>query len=233
MTLAHEQYVASRFDAVEARFRADVGAGDYRLASVVRALADVSGLRILDLGCGKGRFARHLVALGAEVVGLDASPGMIAHATGLDRVLGSAWRLPFGARLFDGVIAVEVLEHLPRRGLDAALREMLRVLKPGGRLAIVDKNALALDANRPWLPKLAAKRIDEWRGLWMYPRGGPVRERWFRPGGLAKSLRTHFDRVGIDHLLSPEESRRAVFRLAPRARLMTLWTARAPGGADG
>ena len=195
MTLAHERYVAERFDAIAGRFRAEVDAEDYRLDAVVRAIArgadraSLAGLRILDLGCGKGRFARHLQGLGAEVVGLDASSRMLAAAKGLDRVRASAARLPFASATFDAVIAIEVIEHLSTGGLTATLSEAARILRPGGRITIVDKNVFSLDARRPWMPKVAVKRIDERRGLWMYPSRGPVRERWFRPGGLAGRLR--------------------------------------------
>ena len=232
MTLAHERYVASRFDALEARFRESVDVWDYRLQAVIRALGDVAGLRLLDLGCGKGRFARRLADLGAEVVGLDVSPGMMAHTKGFARVLGSASRLPFGAQSFDGVLAIEVFEHLSVAGVESALREMRRVLKPGGRAAIIDKNIFALDAQRPWLPKAAVKRVDEMRGRWMYPHGGPARERWFSPDRFANGLTNIFDDVSISYLLSPDESQRAVFRRVPRARLMTMWTAVAKGGGD-
>ncbi len=71
MTIAHDRYVVARFDALESRFRADVGPDDFRLLGVLDALGDVRGLRVLDLGCGKGRFARHLQDAGAEVVALD------------------------------------------------------------------------------------------------------------------------------------------------------------------
>ena len=197
------------------------------------ALGDVQGARILDLGCGKGRFARRLRDLGSEVVGLDPSAGMLAHAGGLSRVMGSATRLPFPPRRFDAIVAVEVFEHLHAPGLDAALGECLRVLRPGGLLAIVDKNVYALDPLRPWLPRLAVKRLDERRGLWMYPVGGPVRERWFRPGGLSRRLAERFEGVRVEFPISPEESAWAVFRRVPRLRAMALWTARAPGGRDG
>ena len=232
MTLLHERYVASRFDALEARFHEDLPAEDLRLAGIVAALGRVDGIRILDLGCGKGRFARRLIERGAEVIGLDPSAGMLAKATGLDRVRGSATRLPFATQSFDAVIAVEVIEHLPAKGVGAALDEMQRVLKPGGRLAILDKNLLALDAHRPWLPKVIVKRIDERRGLWMYPQGSPVRERWFRPEQLARSLRSRFARVSIRYLLSPQEAKHAVFRRVARTRLMTLWLAEASGGTS-
>jgi len=233
MTVAHERYVSERFDATEARFRAEVALGDHRLDGVLRSFGDVRGVRVLDLGCGKGRFARHLARLGAEVVGLDASRGMIAGAEGIDRVLGSAMRLPFGSGTFGAVLAVEVFEHLPRSGIDGALSEIARVLEPGGRVAIVDKNLFALDAQRPWLPKLALKWIDERRGRWMYPARGPVRERWFSPRRFADQLRDHFRDVNIEFLMSSEESRRAIFRRVPRVRLMTLWTGRASERAGG
>lgn len=230
MTLAHERYVGSRFDALESRFRDVVEPDDYRLRACVEALAPLDGLRILDLGCGKGRFARHLRDAGADVVGLDASRNMLAQAIGLDRIRGSALRLPFASASFDGAMAVELFEHLPQSCVGRALGEIARVLKPGGRVAIVDKNAFALDAARPWLPKLALKALDERRGRWMYPAGGPVRERWFSPRKFAGQMRGVFDGVTTEFLLAPEESRRAIFRLVPRARLTVLWTARAAVG---
>jgi 2-polyprenyl-6-hydroxyphenyl methylase/3-demethylubiquinone-9 3-methyltransferase len=188
----------------------------------------MDGLRVLDLGCGKGRFAAHLQAAGAEVVGLDLSAAMLARAKGLDRVRASARRLPFADATFDAVVAVEVLEHVGAVG--PVLREARRVLRPGGRIAIIDKNALALDARRPWLPSLAVKWIDERRGLWMYPADGPVRERWFGPRALKSRLDREFGQARVDFLLRPEEARRLVFRSCPSARLMALWTARVPGG---
>ncbi len=225
MTAAHDAHVAARFDETSARFKGEVAADDVRLLGVLRALGPLAGKRVLDLGCGKGRFAAHLIALGAEVVGLDVSAGMLGEASGLDRVRASASRLPFGPGVFDAVVAVEVIEHVG--SVDATLAEARRVLKPGGVLAIVDKNAAALDARRPWLPAALVKFIDERRGLWMYPARGPVRERWFRPRGLARRLRCGFARIEVAYLLRPEEARRRVFRLLPRARLMVLWSARA------
>ncbi len=66
----------------------------------------------------------------------------------------------------------------PRRGPAGA---------PAGRAAGDRRQECgALDARRPWLPSLVVKRIDERRGLWMYPAGGPVRERWFRPEALKR-----------------------------------------------
>ncbi|MEJ7639260.1 MAG: class I SAM-dependent methyltransferase [Singulisphaera sp.] len=230
MTIAHEAVVADRFDRLHGRFKPSVAAGDGRLRAVRERLEPLRGRRLLDLGCGKGRFAAHLRAAGAEVIGLDRSAAMLAGAEGLPRVLASALRLPFAASAFDGVFAVEVFEHLTR--IDDVLIEIRRVLRPGGTLAIVDKNAGSLNARRPWLPNLAVKWIDERRGLWMYSSDSKVRERWFWPRAFRRWLGRHFEDVGVSHLLSPSESGLALFRRVPSARLMTLWSARAPGVAD-
>jgi 2-polyprenyl-6-hydroxyphenyl methylase/3-demethylubiquinone-9 3-methyltransferase len=185
---------------------------------------------VLDLGCGKGRFAAALAREGAEVIGLDCSAAMLAAARGLDRVRGSARRLPFASACFDAVVAVEVFEHLPGNAIGTVLREARRVLRPGGVLAIVDKNAGSWNARRPWLPNRLVKWIDERRGRWMYPAGGPVRERWFRPRAFAARLGRAFVEVQVEYLLSPNEKAHPLFRLVPSARLLTLWSARVPGG---
>jgi SAM-dependent methyltransferase len=230
-SIDHDAFVTARFDESEARFKGEVGPEDVRLLAVVNALGPLVGRRVLDLGCGKGRFAAHLARLGAEVVGLDLSAAMLARAAGLDRVRASARRLPFADGVFDAVVAIEVIEHVG--AVDAVLDEARRVLRPGGRLAIVDKNVGALDARRPWLPSVVVKWIDERRGRWMYPHGGPVVERWFRPRGLRDRLRRDFDDVRVAYLLRPEEAPRLVFRAVPAARLMVLWSARVAAGPCG
>jgi len=230
MTATHEAEVAFRFDSLHWRFKPSIAGDDYRLRGIVAALEPLPGKRVLDLGCGKGRFARALQGLGAQVVGLDFSAAMLAEASGVPRVRATARRLPFGPRTFDAVVAIEVFEHLDPRSRDLVCDEARRVLRHGGVLAIVDKNIAALDARRPWLPSALVKRIDEYRGRWMYPASGSVRERWFWPPGFRAELARRFTHVRIVRLLGPAEARTWVFRRLPAARLMTLWTARVPGG---
>ena len=222
----HDSIVAARFDESVARFKAEVSPEDVRLRAVLEALGPLEGRRVLDLGCGKGRFAAHLRERGAEVIGLDLSAAMLSGAIGLHRVRASARRLPFADSTFHAVVAIEVLEHVG--AVESVLEEARRVLELGGRLVIVDKNLGALDARRPWLPSGLVKWIDERRGLWMYPAGGPVRERWFWPRALQRRLRRDFVEVRVEFLLRPEEAGREVFRSIPSARLMTLWSARVP-----
>jgi ubiquinone/menaquinone biosynthesis C-methylase UbiE len=230
MIAEHEAVVAGRFDSLCARFKPAVAPDDPRLLAIVERLSPLEGRRILDLGCGKGRFARSLVERGAQVVGLDISAGMLAQAAGLSRVRGSARRLPFGRASFDGVMAVEVFEHLAPEALDRVCGEVLRVLEPGGTLVVIDKNACSWNAHRPWLPGAAVKWIDERRGLWMYGRGDRVRERWFRPRELKRRLGRWFPEVRVWHLLSRSEMGRFPFQWMPAARLLVLWAAKAPGG---
>lgn len=99
------------------------------------------GHRVLDLGCGPGDGAAFVAERGADAVGLDYSPGMLAAARHVGalrgRLLrGDAGKLPFADRSFDKVLCTNSFHHYPAHV--AALREIHRVLKPGGQLGLVD-----------------------------------------------------------------------------------------------
>ncbi|HEV2567201.1 class I SAM-dependent methyltransferase [Sphingomonas sp.] len=100
--------------------------------AVVELLAPRPGERILDLGCGDGVLTEALVAAGAEVVGVDASPDMIAaaKARGLDARVMDGQALQFDGE-FDAVFSNAALHWM----LDppAVARGVFRALKPGGR----------------------------------------------------------------------------------------------------
>lgn len=105
------------------------------------------GSKILDVGCGPGEIAAKLMQHGYEVWGLDIAEPMIRHAcercgTSHFRV-GDIEHIPFQDGTFDGVVCVGVLEYLDADG--GALREIERVLKPGGRAVLSTPNALC-----PW-----------------------------------------------------------------------------------
>ncbi len=99
------------------------------------------GARVLDLGCGPGDGAVWLARRGLVAVGLDYSAGMlkVAKRAGELRgrlLRGDAGRLPFADGAFDGVVCTNSFHHYPQHF--PALREMRRVLKPGGVLGLVD-----------------------------------------------------------------------------------------------
>jgi ubiquinone/menaquinone biosynthesis C-methylase UbiE len=106
------------------------------------------GESVLDVGCGTGTLAiiaKHGVGTGA-VHGVDASPEMITrarHKAQRARVdvgfhVASADALPFPDDHFDIALSTVMLHHLPRAVRVAAVREMRRVLKPSGRVLLVD-----------------------------------------------------------------------------------------------
>jgi len=127
-------------------------------------------------------------------------------------------------------MAVEVFEHLASASLDQVCREVRRVLRPGGTLVIVDKNARSMNTRRPWLPSALVKWIDERRGLWMYSHREKVRERWFRAGELRVRLARWFSAIHVEYLLSPAEQGRFPFEYLPSSRLFVMWVAQVPGG---
>ncbi len=97
------------------------------------------GRLTVDLGCGEGRVGRDLAARGHRVVGLDASPAMAHAAAGHPEaagrvVVGDAARLPLAAGIADCVIAHMSLQDVD--DMEGAVREIARVLEPGGRLVL-------------------------------------------------------------------------------------------------
>jgi len=108
---------------------------------VRQALGDVSGLSVLDLGCGTGRHALWLAAAGARVSAVDFSEGMLTEARRKPGASAVSFLvhdlhqpLPFEAAAFDRIVSGLVLEHLSDLG--AVFGEARRVLKPGGRAVV-------------------------------------------------------------------------------------------------
>ncbi|MEW1657346.1 class I SAM-dependent methyltransferase [Streptomyces sp. NPDC093707] len=135
------------FDASERRAwagrAAAYGAGFGRLcAYTVPRLLDAAGVtagtRLLDVGTGTGTAANAAIARGAEVTAVDAEPDMVRTATaaapGVTVRLAVLPQLPFADAAFDAVVGNFVLNHVGRPR--AALAELRRVTRPGGRIAL-------------------------------------------------------------------------------------------------
>jgi ubiquinone/menaquinone biosynthesis C-methylase UbiE len=126
----------------EEHFPSTIDPRIYHVTLIRRHLGDLSGKRVLDVGCGKGRFARvfHQQEPQAEIWGLDISEEMLRFVPPeIHTRAGSMTELPFEDAFFDAAYATESLEHAVE--IDKAVAEICRVVKPGGRIAVIDKNA--------------------------------------------------------------------------------------------
>jgi ubiquinone/menaquinone biosynthesis C-methylase UbiE len=131
---------------------------------VLAMLGDVRGARILDVGCGTGHFSQPLAAANA-VVGVDLSREMLAFARtkGLAPVRAAAEALPFGDGRFDAVLAASVLQLIPDGA--AFVRELLRVVRPGGRVIVC-----TINAGNAALGLLRVIERKKYRHFRLYPR---------------------------------------------------------------
>jgi SAM-dependent methyltransferase len=111
-----------------------------RFSMICRAAGMSANGRVLEDGCGVGEYLTHLAAHAQLAVGLDYEfeRAQEAHGKVADVVCGAGEKLPFPADYFDLVLSHEVLEHVQDDQL--AVNEMIRVLKPGGRLILFVPN---------------------------------------------------------------------------------------------
>lgn len=181
------------------------------------------GKRVLDVGTGDGTYAIEAAARGAVVTALDVEQEMLdaAHARAASRGVdvslrqGRAEQLPFDGASFDVVIAVTVLCFVPDAQL--AVRDMARVLVPGGRVVLGELGRFSVWA--------AERRVRGWLGASTWRRA----QFWSRRelGGLARSAGLHVAGVRGSVFFPP--SGRAARLLAPVEPLLTR--IHAPGAA--
>ncbi|RLC65934.1 MAG: hypothetical protein DRI48_05895 [Chloroflexi bacterium] len=118
-----------------------------RLRQAFAVAEVVAGMRVLDVGCGRGEILRHCARLGARAYGVDYAPVAIRMAhqlvEGDDQArdvvsvyLADAKALPFPPAFFDRVLMFDLVEHLHPWELKRALAEARRVLRPDGRLIL-------------------------------------------------------------------------------------------------
>ena len=203
------------------------------LGPLREALAGAPGRRLADVGGGTGNYAAALREEGWDPVVIDRSAAMLARAAakGLETIEADAQRLPLPDASVDAVMLVSMLHHVERPAV--ALGEARRILRPGGRLALMvftyeDVSALWLTdyfpSTRAWMeashPTLAAvqEMLPGARRLEVVYRdlkdgslaalaGHPERvldPRWHRQT-------SYFERLSRDH---PDELRDGLARLA-------------------
>jgi malonyl-CoA O-methyltransferase len=116
--------------------------------SVLSLLPDLTGMTVLDAGCGTGRYLRALRALGARAIGIDLSSAMLTRAREVTTCIARAnlCALPIDSMSIDVIVCGLALGDVPH--LELALAEMARVLRPGG--CVVYSVVHPVGANAGW-----------------------------------------------------------------------------------
>jgi malonyl-CoA O-methyltransferase len=154
---------------------------DARLLAILESVGPVDGKRVLSVGCGGGPYLRalHARTSGADLWGVDISEEVLESLpAGITTRRATALNLSFADGTIDVVLCVEALGHTMR--IERAIDEMCRVLRPGGKIVIIDKN----------VRYLRQRRIDVW-------------ERWFEPDDIAGLLTQRCEAVTWKGLATP------------------------------
>ncbi len=157
----------------------------------VMRLDPKGGERILDIATGTGLTARYISRSGAEVTGVDIADGLLEAARQLseeeglsiDWQLGDAEKLPFGEASFDAATSTFGIMFATHQ--DAAISELARVVRPGGRIAVA-----------AWLPDSTAVALRKVVAPFMSappPSPSPSPFNWGEPDWLKGALGAHFE----------------------------------------
>lgn len=161
----------AKYDKISDIFLDEIDTSDERYKIVEDNLSDKHINRILDLGAGKGRYTKHLMAKFSDkdFYCVDLSEKLIKRLPdNINKKFGTILNIPYPDNSFDCVFCCEALEHCI--DLEFAIKEICRVLAPGGKLIIVDKNIKNLGKLRladfeQWFDEAKLKRMMENLGL--------------------------------------------------------------------
>ncbi len=188
-----------RYDVLAAAF--SFGQDPRWRRELVRMVAPTPGARVLDVATGTGLVAAELLeSAEVSIVGVDQSPDMLAAARArfagrgkpVELVEAQAEALPFATGSFDAVTFTYLLRYVDDPA--ATMRELARVLRPGGRIASLEFGV------PPWLPARAAWRVYTAAGLPLLGRA--VSRDWYEVGRfLGPSIRDFYARYPIESLV--------------------------------
>jgi SAM-dependent methyltransferase len=163
--------------------------------AVLELLTVPQGARVLDLGCGDGVLSQELCARGYDVLGVDASPEMVAAARlrGIEALHADGHDLPFAQHSFDAVFSNATLHWLTRP--DAAIASVYRALRPGGQfVAEFGGQGNTQRVVRALVAGLVARGVAGAAAIpWYFPSPGEYATRLER-AGFRVEVMYHFDR---------------------------------------
>jgi SAM-dependent methyltransferase len=137
-----------------------------RRAAIGRLVGRGGGRRLLDAGCGSGRWSIRLAEAGWLVTGADISHGLLAlapSAANVTYIQGSIQDLGLPTASFDAVLSVTVLQHITdERSFDAAVDNLMRMLRPAGTMAVLEYAPLRVFGSMPGYMRARSRR--EWVG---------------------------------------------------------------------
>lgn len=179
MVLPHNQKAAAIWDSAAGDYeRISLHLGD-AIDHAVGRLAPRAGERILDIGTGTGLAARRIASLGAQATGIDLGPELIDAARKLapsvEFRVGDAEQLPFENGSFDGAISTFGIMFV-NRPLEAA-RELARICRPGGRVALAS-----------WTPDSSIAKKFALHKAYLPPSISPSPFHWGEPERLRDLL---------------------------------------------
>ena len=150
-------------------FSESIDENDGRVQEMLNFFGNLNGKKIIDIGCGKGRFLRILKSKfsKSDLYGLDISEKMLSFCPKeIKTVCGSILDIRYPDKYFDYVYCIETLEHSLR--IENSVKELVRILKPGGKIIIIDKN----------IAKLGILKLESW-------------EQWFNPKEIINLLQKY------------------------------------------
>jgi len=177
------------FELMSPIFSDDISVSDGRVRFILDEIERAKPSSLLDLGCGKGRYLKHIArhSPGIQLHACDMSTNVTAEIMPPVKVSkGSLVKTSYKPESFDFIITVEALEHAVN--IDAAILELDRLLLPGGTIIIIDKN----------INKLGRLKLPDW-------------ERWFNARELAQKMKSMNYVVEVDLNLEYEGRKDGLF----------------------
>lgn len=178
--------------------------------------------KVLELGCGTGLLLERIALIAHEAIGVDFSREMASHAVsrGLQVRIAHLYDLPFVEDEFDVTYAFKVLAHVP--DVDRALREAVRVTRPGG--------FILAEVYNPWSLRYLAKVVGGPRPIGDHRTEADVYTRWDSPVAIRKLIGPGIRLVELRgvRVLTPFAALHQIPWLAPSIARAERWASRSP-----